>query len=363
MLTNSGAHSNLSLPSLQVPGQSSYHISPYTHPPTIYPAPSHPRARTPVRTPRGNHRSDATDDEDDDSDPGTDAGPVAGTSDWTAAFLHRLGSFQRRARRAEWVDDLRTGRGVRAVVGVLDRGRRWGSRLFVVQLRARTDRDGDGGKRTGRTSGGSKGEGMSGRGITIVVLLLLLGLRELFLAPSPRTLRPKVHGRQPFDVLAELAPDQSHALSGQSKLWFHEMGTTEDQYAGERGDTTAIVLHWKRTENVVLEVAHLCRYSFFRHVVVWNNNPDVFLTKEVGPIVSLISCASLTRLICSTLRHPAVPSPSFGSTTHRPTSFSYPDSSPVRPPRPPTATSRTTTGTSHLSERSIRSSSGIQGEL
>lgn len=49
----------------------------------------------------------------------------------------------------------------------------------------------------------------------------------------------------------------------------------------EQADTTAIVLNWKRTENVVVIVASLCQYSFFQTVLVWNNNPDVFLTREV----------------------------------------------------------------------------------
>ncbi|GEM11861.1 CCR4-NOT transcription complex subunit 1 [Rhodotorula toruloides] len=50
--------------------------------------------------------------------------------------------------------------------------------------------------------------------------------------------------------------------------------------AKSAGDTTAIVLHWKRTENVAVILAHLCQYSFFDSVFVWNNNPDIRLTQQ-----------------------------------------------------------------------------------
>lgn len=46
-------------------------------------------------------------------------------------------------------------------------------------------------------------------------------------------------------------------------------------------DVTAIVLNWKRFDNVKLVVAYLCRFDFFRTVVIWNNNPDTPLSRTV----------------------------------------------------------------------------------
>lgn len=64
-----------------------------------------------------------------------------------------------------------------------------------------------------------------------------------------------------------------------------------------KGDTAAILLNWKRLDNLVVIVTHLCRFAFFDRIVVWNNNPDVFLTREVGQPSHSCVCASQLTLV------------------------------------------------------------------
>ncbi|GAA5849348.1 hypothetical protein JCM9279_006456 [Rhodotorula babjevae] len=135
---------------------------------------------------------------------------------------------------------------------------------------------------------------LSRLGQLVVVFLFLLGLRELVSGPSrlapsrrARTSPPPVKGRNPFAVLSDLAPPASFSkrysthLPGSDSLW-KTSAAPVDAFTDARdaGDTTAIVLHWKRTDNVGVIVAHLCQYTFFETVLVWNNNPDVVLSPQ-----------------------------------------------------------------------------------
>ena len=124
----------------------------------------------------------------------------------------------------------------------------------------------------------------------VVLLLLLLGLREvILLSTTGHTREVKIRRRDPFQVLADFAPKQlvASASAGQGRYWRSELGTNERFLDEEEGDVTAVVLHWKRTENVVVIVASLCQYSFFNSVFIWNNNPEIQLTREVRcPFVS-----------------------------------------------------------------------------
>lgn len=146
---------------------------------------------------------------------------------------------------------------------------------------------GEGGPRPG---GPRPPRHLSRTGYFVLGCLFLLGLREVF---SLSNSRPKDYqsikigqGRDPFAVLRDFAPSSTRigalGLPGQDRLWKHEVGVADTVVDEKEGDTTAIVLHWKRTDNVEVIVAHLCQYSFFKHVTVWNNNPDVFLTREVS---------------------------------------------------------------------------------
>jgi hypothetical protein len=174
---------------------------------------------------------------------------------------------------------------------------------------------------------------ISRKGALVVFVLLLLGLYESTSSSALMSNRSlgglrsnrgkrgneivKVKGRDPFDVLEEiegfssLIPPPSHRFlasinarrrkllrrpsSGlveppatsfyetQQHIWRSSPDSSEGDARNVKGegDTTAIVLNWKRTENVVVIVASLCQYSFFQTVLVWNNNPDVFLTRDV----------------------------------------------------------------------------------
>ncbi|SCZ96021.1 BZ3500_MvSof-1268-A1-R1_Chr8-1g09951 [Microbotryum saponariae] len=142
---------------------------------------------------------------------------------------------------------------------------------------------------------------LSRSGWLIVGVLFLLGLREIVGRSSfsgDRRRNVKVSGRSPYSVIHDLSPAERISsyfdspsssatpaiLAGQDRIWKREyITTTDDRFddaTGPRGDTTAIVLHWKRTENVIVIVSHLCRYKFFDSITVWNNNPAVQLQRS-----------------------------------------------------------------------------------
>lgn len=190
-----------------------------------------------------------------------------------------------------------------------------------------------------------KNMAISRKGAFVVFILLLLGLYESNSSSSllnsnnlngiksdGRKKRGNqivdVKGRDPFDVLQEiegfssLIPPTSHRFLAsinarrhkllrrpgsapleppatsfhetQHHIWRSSPGSNEGEARESKaeGDTTAIVLNWKRAENVVVIVASLCQYSFFQTVLVWNNNPEIFLTREVSPLPAVPPCLS-----------------------------------------------------------------------
>ena len=142
-----------------------------------------------------------------------------------------------------------------------------------------------------RPAGSRPPQHLSRTGYLVLACLFLLGLREVFSLSAARQKDYQSimigRGRDPFAVLQDFWPVVTRAgalgLPGQERMWKHEVGAVDGIVQEKEGDTTAIVLHWKRTDNVEVIVAHLCQYSFFKHVTVWNNNPDVFLTRDVSP--------------------------------------------------------------------------------
>ena len=144
------------------------------------------------------------------------------------------------------------------------------------------------------------------RGFLLVLFLLFLGLRDLLLRSSHHPTAAKdpskirIKGRDPFLVLKEFTPAFVHPLGALlpfDKLWKsdHQSGQEDDAVLGA-GDTTAIVLNWKRTENVVVIVASLCQYAFFETVLVWNNNPQLYLTREVSSFLSRTTTSQLEKI-------------------------------------------------------------------
>ncbi|SRR6266540_5309290 len=47
------------------------------------------------------------------------------------------------------------------------------------------------------------------------------------------------------------------------------------------GESTAILLNWNRLDNIKIIVKHLCQYSMFKEIFIWNNNIDVHLSDPV----------------------------------------------------------------------------------
>ena len=127
----------------------------------------------------------------------------------------------------------------------------------------------------------------------IVLCLLLLGLRELIGVGSSRDGQKrkgsiKVERRNPFAVLKDLKPPSSRystSIPALDSTWKVDTRTSLNTGSHEgnlvRGDVTAVILHWKRTENVRVILASLCQYEFIESIIVWNNNPDIILTHKV----------------------------------------------------------------------------------
>lgn len=132
--------------------------------------------------------------------------------------------------------------------------------------------------------------------------LLILGTREVIRKdhpPDDRTGQPSLRAKQhlaslrqqmtedPFGFLHQhsaLPELLQHDPLGLSASWIRPRpGQTTS--VGKRGivepDTTAVILNWRRPENVQVIVAHLCRYDFFRTVVIWNNDSTHPLKREV----------------------------------------------------------------------------------
>lgn len=67
---------------------------------------------------------------------------------------------------------------------------------------------------------------------------------------------------------------------------FSVYGDAPENYAHLRiyEPVTAVLLHWKRTRGLSLVLSHLIRYPYIKEVIVWNNNPNVTVTKEVRTI-------------------------------------------------------------------------------
>jgi hypothetical protein len=44
---------------------------------------------------------------------------------------------------------------------------------------------------------------------------------------------------------------------------------------------SVIILNWKRLKNVKLILSNLFQHDFINEFIIWNNNPDIILTKKV----------------------------------------------------------------------------------
>lgn len=139
--------------------------------------------------------------------------------------------------------------------------------------------------------------GVSRAALVLLLLLLVLGIYESTKLGTLSTRRSlyqnplalKINTKDPFKTLAQAGIDI--ALPGAALAEPSRMATTNPKIpvvaevpASSQAKVTAIVLNWKRTDNLVVILAHLCSFtnSIFSSVYVWNNNPDTFLTHEVS---------------------------------------------------------------------------------
>lgn len=147
--------------------------------------------------------------------------------------------------------------------------------------------------------------GVSRAGLVLLLLLLLLGIYEstkLGSASSRRSLYQnplslKINIQDPFKTLLQAGIDverpaapfaePSKMVTGNPK-----MPAAADLPSVKQAKITAVVLNWKRTDNLVVILAHLCSFtdSIFSSVYVWNNNPDIHLTHEVSSYGLILVC-------------------------------------------------------------------------
>jgi hypothetical protein len=73
---------------------------------------------------------------------------------------------------------------------------------------------------------------------------------------------------------------------------YHQVDQLANVYPMEgQGMVTAVLLNWARLENLRLILVHLCKYTMFKEIVLWNNNPDsVINTKVMSPSVRWTRC-------------------------------------------------------------------------
>lgn len=140
--------------------------------------------------------------------------------------------------------------------------------------------------------------GVSRAALVLLMLLLLLGIYEstrIGTVSSRRSLHQnpmslKVNAKDPFKTLLQAGIDIEHANipiaeSRRGGVVNPKMTAVAEMPSLAQAKVTAIVLNWKRTDNLVVILAHLCIFTstIFSSVHVWNNNPDTFLNHEVCP--------------------------------------------------------------------------------
>lgn len=144
--------------------------------------------------------------------------------------------------------------------------------------------------------------GMSRPSFLLLLILLILGLYETLLSSgqtsrgaSRKDGRLRIYPGSPYKTLAQagirLPASSSANLDAKASHAIPSIGvnpaTLEAALAPMRqsAKTTAILLNWKRLENLSVIVAHLCAHSgsIFDSVHIWNNNPEVPLTHNVRP--------------------------------------------------------------------------------
>jgi len=91
----------------------------------------------------------------------------------------------------------------------------------------------------------------------LILVLLLFGI-YLFSPSKDSTMPPDITPQpQDSDSLANVIPTDGD------------------------GEATAVLLNWSRLENLKIIVKHLCKYSIFKEIMIWNNNGDVHLSDSM----------------------------------------------------------------------------------
>ena len=138
--------------------------------------------------------------------------------------------------------------------------------------------------------------GVSRTAFALLILLLMLGIYETTKISSISSRRLvyqnpmhlKINTKDPFQTLLQAGIDVQHpsvALAESNKMAVGnpKMPVVAEVPSSTDAKVTAIVLNWKRADNLVVIAAHLCAFTntIFNSVHIWNNNPDTFLTHDL----------------------------------------------------------------------------------
>ncbi|MBW0481443.1 hypothetical protein O181_021158 [Austropuccinia psidii MF-1] len=154
--------------------------------------------------------------------------------------------------------------------------------------------------------------GLGSLTVCLMITLIVMGIIEVFKVNDPQigldtqdwgptrlrvgqwthaktnSLKVKMRER-PFEILSELGalpnqlPSFSQQTFGLANRWLRPLPGNDAPLASRgsiTADVTAVVLNWHRLENMIVIVAHLCRYDFFEAIIIWNNDPLQRLTRE-----------------------------------------------------------------------------------
>jgi len=131
--------------------------------------------------------------------------------------------------------------------------------------------------------------GVSRPAFFLLLCMLFLGAWETFRTKDSKTAslykdpaHLKIYANDPFRTLR----DAGITISATSEARIDTGKYISPSFApaaATKARTTAIVLSWKRLDNLSVILAHLCSHagSIFDSTIVWNNNPDIRLTAEV----------------------------------------------------------------------------------
>lgn len=114
-------------------------------------------------------------------------------------------------------------------------------------------------------------------GFALLFVIFLYTIRHYITVPFDITYR---------NILSREDGTKAHDLGvetdGDYKVSNHVPPETTNVAKLESRKVTAVIISWKRLDNIRKIITHLCQYDMFLEIILWNNNPDVTLEHHVS---------------------------------------------------------------------------------